>query len=319
MTHQVEIREAAEGPTLYGVMLTEGRAASGGRREVFAPGSVEWPSNGVGVLLEHRQAPVTRAMPTREDLGRITLATPATPEIREAVEGGRKWMSVEMHALEERTTRGGVREVLRAYVPDVALVADPEYDTTQAEVRRRLGPSISSRVPTGRKMDCACPGGGCASIEFESAAFEGATEALATVGRLDQVIGNAVLTPGRRGLEIAVDLLDVEAARDLVSLVGGGVSIYARPLIDLEASDTSESRNQGGTLVVRRAVFHTVLVKAVAGGVAGLSPVALADGAGNRRGLVRVAAPSALEAISGGFSGTRREARGAAVRRLPWL
>ena len=43
---EVEVREAERAgyePTLRGVMLTEGRAASGGRAEVFAPGSVSWP------------------------------------------------------------------------------------------------------------------------------------------------------------------------------------------------------------------------------------------------------------------------------------
>ena len=132
-----EIRAAEDGERLHATLITEGRAASGGRREVFTPGSVEWPSEGVGILLAHRQAPELRAVPVRESDGRITVSEPATPAIREAVEGGKRFMSVEFHALEERTTKGGVREVLRAFVPDAALVADPEYDTTRAEVRER--------------------------------------------------------------------------------------------------------------------------------------------------------------------------------------
>ena len=46
-------------------------------------------------------------------------------------------MSVEFRALEERTTKAGVREILSAYVAAAALVASPEYDSTTAEVRER--------------------------------------------------------------------------------------------------------------------------------------------------------------------------------------
>ena len=64
-------------------------------------------------------------------------------------------MSVEFHALEERTTAGGVREVLRAFVPDAALVAQPEYDTTVAEIRRRIG-GVTAAFAEGEALDCRC-------------------------------------------------------------------------------------------------------------------------------------------------------------------
>ena len=135
-----EIRAAEDGtPRFRGVMLQEGRAATGGRREVFAPGSAEWPSGGVGILLAHRETPAMRAAASRESDGRIIVEGDAIPEIREAVEGGRKYMSVEFHALQERTTKGGVREILRAFIPDAALVDAPEYDSTSAEVREARG------------------------------------------------------------------------------------------------------------------------------------------------------------------------------------
>ena len=138
LTFEVEVREASRAgyePTLRGTILTEGRAASGGRAEVFVPGSVEWPSNGVAILTEHRGAVEARAQPIRQRDGRLTLTARATDAIRRAVEAGRKYMSVEFRAIEERTTKGGVREVLRAFVDAAALVAAPEYDTTAAEVR----------------------------------------------------------------------------------------------------------------------------------------------------------------------------------------
>ena len=133
MRRTFEVRH--EGEHLHGTMLTEGRAASGGRRELFAPGSVQWPSTGVSVLTEHLGSTEAVAHPVREPDGRISLRARATAAIRAAVESGKRYMSVEFRAVEERTTAGGVREILSAYVPAVALVDNPEYDTTAAEVR----------------------------------------------------------------------------------------------------------------------------------------------------------------------------------------
>ena len=133
----VELRAAqdGDGEQLYATLITEGRAASGGRAELFTPGSAEWPTKGVGILTMHRGTVEARAIPDRQPDGRITVVTPATPAIREAVQGGRDRMSVEFHALEERTTKGGVREVLKGFIMRAALVDNPEYDTTAAEVR----------------------------------------------------------------------------------------------------------------------------------------------------------------------------------------
>ncbi len=123
---------------LHGVILTEGRAASGGRAELFAPGAVDWPAGGIRILAEHRGAELGRAVPTREPNGAIRIETRATDPIRRAVDvDGKRFMSIEFHALEERTTPAGVREVLHALVDAAALTSSPEYDTTTAEVRKR--------------------------------------------------------------------------------------------------------------------------------------------------------------------------------------
>ena len=135
---EIEIREqAGKEPMLHGVLLTEGRAASGGRAEVFAPGSLTWPTDGVGIAPGHRAATESYAHPVRSRDGEIRVSARATPRLRAAVAEGRRWMSVEFHALEERETRGGVREILRALAVRAVLTASPEYDTTQAEVRER--------------------------------------------------------------------------------------------------------------------------------------------------------------------------------------
>ena len=137
LTAAVEVRSSADGPRLYATVLTEGRCAAS-RRELFTPNSVVWPADGVAVLGEHYGAELARAVPTRESNGEIRIEVRASDAVRRLVDvEGRKHMSVEFLPIEERTTESGVREVLRAMVDRVALTANPDYDTTRAEVRER--------------------------------------------------------------------------------------------------------------------------------------------------------------------------------------
>lgn len=130
-----EIRE--DGGDLHGTIVQEGRAASGGRAEIFAPGSVQWPADGVAILTEHLGSAETRAYPHRDAMGRIKVRAKATDAIKRAIAAGKRFMSVEFRALEERQTPGGVREILRAFVSAAALVSSPEYDSTAAELRSK--------------------------------------------------------------------------------------------------------------------------------------------------------------------------------------
>ena len=130
-----ECREQAG--ELVAVILQEGRASSGGLAEVFAPGSVRWPADGVQILTEHRGATETTAFPHRDAMGRIEMRAKATDAIRQAIAAGKNKMSVEFKALEQRRTPAGIREILSAYVDRAALVSSPEYDTTTAEIRSR--------------------------------------------------------------------------------------------------------------------------------------------------------------------------------------
>lgn len=286
---QVEIREAAEGPTLYGTLITEGRAASGGRAEVFAPGSVEWPTEGVGVLLAHRAAPKIRAIPERQPDGRITVQAPATPEIRVAVDGGQRYMSVEFHSLAERTTRGGVREVLRALVPSVALVADPEYDTTSAEVRQRG--TMSGSMPTGAAVDCRCGPGGCDQAIVERIEVT-ADDLLGYLGDYSKPLGPATVTERGGRLVTAIEIAaGVSYADDLLALLAEGVSPIVRPYPDRARSTI---RKDGRVLV-----YETL---AVAGLIAtftdqrgGFEAATLANDPEDRRGKMPVSGSSALE------------------------
>ena len=132
----VELRDSASGPILHGLILTEGRA---GRRraELFVPGSVQWPAEGISIRTAHLAPMEVRAVPVRGENGAISIAVPATPAIVSAVKAGRNRMSVEFAAIRENRTESGVREIERAWVDAAALSDDPEYGQTSAELRDR--------------------------------------------------------------------------------------------------------------------------------------------------------------------------------------
>ena len=140
----VELRAADVGGSspgrLVGVLLPLGRVAAD-RREVFAPGSVTWPHNGMRLLAEHRGRQIMRFDPIEVDGEiRIDAALPDTADGREAAElvrsGQRAGLSIEFHAVDEGTVQG-VREVRAAIVDAAALVPSGAYDQATAEIRRR--------------------------------------------------------------------------------------------------------------------------------------------------------------------------------------
>ena len=104
---------------------------------MFAPFSVVWGEDGVAVLASHRGAEVGRAIPSRHPNGEIQIRMPATPEIQSAYTS-KKFLSVEFVSLSETRMASGVREIARAYVGAVAMVADPEYKQATIEIRAAL-------------------------------------------------------------------------------------------------------------------------------------------------------------------------------------
>ena len=140
----VELRAADVGGgspgRLVGVLLPLGRVA-GDRREVFTPGSVTWPHNGMRLLAEHRGRQIMRFQPVEVD-GEIQIdaALPDSPEGRAAADlvrtGARAGLSVEFHAVDDAMV-SGVREVRAALVDAAALVPMGAYDQARAEIRRR--------------------------------------------------------------------------------------------------------------------------------------------------------------------------------------
>ena len=130
----VELREAKDGPMLRGVLIQEGRAASE-RKEVFAPLSLVWASDGIALRAKHLGVEDSRAIPTREANGEIRIAAPASAALVAAFNEGRRFLSIEFHALQETRSKSGVREIQQAFLPGAALVSEPEYLQATAEVR----------------------------------------------------------------------------------------------------------------------------------------------------------------------------------------
>ena len=102
----IELRESEAGPQIVGVLIQEGRAASV-RAEVFAPGSLVWASDGVAIRAAHLGAEDSRAIPTRHSNGEIRIAAPASPALVAAFNEGRKFLSIEFHAVQETRSAGG--------------------------------------------------------------------------------------------------------------------------------------------------------------------------------------------------------------------
>ena len=138
---RIELRAAVDSPgRIMGTLLEMGRVA-GDRREVFTPGSVQWPANGIRLLAEHRGRQVMRFEPViegaeiriNEKLPDSALARELAAEIRA---GGKSGLSIEFHATNEADV-AGIREIRGALVDAAAVVATPAYDQARVEVRSR--------------------------------------------------------------------------------------------------------------------------------------------------------------------------------------
>ena len=146
----VELRDGgADSPgRLTGVLMRYGAAGVRGR-EVFAPGALKWPDNGIRIDLDHAsspargsvQAPIMRAVPV-VDGGevRIDAPLPNTTAARDLAELMRadppvyNGLSVEFHSVREHRA-GGQRVIAEARLDGAALTDNPSYPDTGVEVR----------------------------------------------------------------------------------------------------------------------------------------------------------------------------------------
>ena len=167
MLAELELRQ--EGRELVGVIVQEGRAATGGRAEVFSPNSVQWPADGIDILPEHRAESEVKVIPERQEDGRISIRARATDALRQAYAEGRRYLSVEFHALREVRTQGGVREIQKAMVVSAAMVKNPEYNMAVAELRQQTGQTLRSIIPSGVPVECECASPRCRYAHFDDA------------------------------------------------------------------------------------------------------------------------------------------------------
>ena len=127
---------------IVGTLIEMGRVASD-RREVFAPGALKWPHNGLRLLDKHHGAQVMRFQPIEDGAAlRIDAPLPDTEIGRrvaaEIRSGKRRDLSIEFYANDESEV-SGVREIRSALV-DAVAVADSGtrvYEQATAEVRAK--------------------------------------------------------------------------------------------------------------------------------------------------------------------------------------
>lgn len=125
---------------IAGTLIEQGRVAAD-RREIFAPGALAWPTNGIRLLAEHRGRQVLRFQPIEDGTTlRIDEPLPDTAlgrEVAAEIRAGRKRaMSIEFMAGDEETIHG-IREVRAAVCDAAALVTEGAYSQATVEVREK--------------------------------------------------------------------------------------------------------------------------------------------------------------------------------------
>ena len=265
-----EIELRADGRELVGVVVQEGRAGST-RAELFAPGSIEWPTDGIAIRAVHLGDTEVKAIPTRDDRGRIHIRAQATDALRQAYSEGKRHLSVEFHSLSEGRTARGIREIHKALVIGAALVANPEYSMANAEIRQAF--RLNSSIPSDRELQCDCVSGDCDLVLFLDVGLDDILEAINTADRnkpitaawnnFGSILGSAArgsVRAEKRGadLDIEIDLPDSEAARALLS-ADEAAGVIVRPFIDELASETERV---GDALVFVHPVLRALIVTA---------------------------------------------------------
>ena len=139
----IELRDDADGMSpgrLVGTLVTYGAETRG---EVFEPGSLTWPADGIVINRSHNgRAPILRVVP--EVRGRDVVIEAPIPDTsagrdaaREVRDGLMVGMSVEFKAIRQ-VYRAGVRRITQAALLGAGLVPDP-FHRTAVEVRDTLG------------------------------------------------------------------------------------------------------------------------------------------------------------------------------------
>ena len=143
---RLEAAPEGQGPgRLVGTLMHYGQRA-GDRQEVFQPGALHWPADGVVLRQMHdRSQPLARFQPKVEgELVKVDIPLPKTQRAADAVELVKskvlRGLSVEFFPERERMD-GSMRVIEKARLVGAGLVDDPSYPTkveVRARPRRRL-------------------------------------------------------------------------------------------------------------------------------------------------------------------------------------
>ena len=136
----VEVREDEDSVgRLVGTILTYGERARD-RAELFEPGSLSWPEDGIVLNRQHRRdTPIMRIVPeVRGSIIVVDAPLPDTTAGRDAATEIRaklfRGLSVEFRAIRQAYV-GGMRRIQEAVLGGVGLVDSPSYANSLAEVR----------------------------------------------------------------------------------------------------------------------------------------------------------------------------------------
>ena len=143
-TRSIEIRLAEDperrGPgVLEGVLMPYGQRASD-RPELFEPGALHWPEDGVLLRAMHRRdSPIARFVPeSSESEVRVKIGLPDTTAGRDAATNVRtgvlRGLSVEFRS-EKETVRDGLRVIQSAELVGAGLVDSGAYAAATVEAR----------------------------------------------------------------------------------------------------------------------------------------------------------------------------------------
>ena len=142
--YEIRIEQDANrgGPgILKGVVMPYGERAAD-RAEVFKPGALYWPADGVMLREQHnRQAPIVRFKPVAAASEvRVEIPLPDTSRARDAAlmvkNGTFRGLSVEFIA-EQESQVAGVREIRKARLLGAGLVDSPSYSGATVEARAK--------------------------------------------------------------------------------------------------------------------------------------------------------------------------------------
>ena len=255
-----ELRVA--GRTLSGVAMRYGDI-SPDFRERFEPGAFG-EVRAIDLNLQHdpgtvvvRGASLTdspEALSVRADLPEGSAALALVR--RRALTG----FSVEFKPTREHRDAAGVRVVEAATLTGLALVDRGAYPASQAEVRARSGRTVRQRIPSGKKIGCACSGAGCKLAKFMeeemTAMFDRAfadveAEILAVRGSYGTALASksAGSVRGRMvggGAVVEVDLPDGPDGAAVLRDIENTGAVLVRPYLD---RDRSRGRREGDTMV----------------------------------------------------------------------